>query len=71
MKWQSIETAPKDGTSVLVYGFWEGELHGQDDERDVWKAHFVLDEWFVDGGEFYSQHVIDPTHWMPLPEEPK
>ena len=71
MTWQPIETAPKDGTSVLVYGFWEGELNLQDDERDVWKAHFFWDQWCVDGGEYYSQYVVDPTHWMPLPEGPK
>jgi hypothetical protein len=71
MTWQPIETAPKDGTSVLVYGIWEGELNAQDDECDVWKAHFFWDQWCVDGGEYYSQHVVDPTHWMPLPEPPK
>jgi hypothetical protein len=71
MKWQPIETAPKDETSVLLYGFWEGELNARDDQPEVWKAHFAYDKWWVEGGEYYSQCVINPTHWMPLPEPPR
>ena len=69
MSWQPIETAPKE-TSVLIYGFWEGELHAKEDQREIWKAHFAYDKWWIEGGEFYAQHVISPTHWMPLPEPP-
>ena len=70
MEWQPIETAPKDETTILVYGCWEGELHGRDDEPDVWKASYFYGTWSIEGGEYYSQRVINPTHWMPLPLPP-
>ena len=68
--WQPIETAPEE-TTILVYGIWEGELNGCDHDPAVWKAHFIYDKWWVEGGEYYAQCVINPTHWMPLPEPPK
>lgn len=58
--WQPIETAPKDGTRVLLYrpgeqiiGYW---WRGADDE--YWNA--------ARGLEFYG-----PTHWRSLPEPPE
>lgn len=71
MKWRPIETAPKDGTIILVYGYWDGELSEKDIEREVWKAHFNLGTWCLDGSEFYAVEIANPTHWMPLPEPPK
>lgn len=61
-QWQPIETAPKDGRSMVVY----------DDMYDVgtarWNGHrFEYD--FDDGGMSY--HPCDATHWMPLPSPPK
>ena len=76
-KWQKIETAPKDGTTVLLYP-WPGQAHGV--MVGVWEAVDEYSEWhgksftfagFVD--DYYSQEPIDwePTHWMPLPEPPE
>lgn len=60
-EWQSIETAPRDGTWVFVYwpsmsitlyplvAFWDGE--GWDTPAGI-------------------GNVREPTHWMPLPEAP-
>lgn len=72
MEWQPIETAPKDGTWVLVYG------DGTDDEaedRKVAVAQYVnyFDDFrwqfaWYDGG--YYGRFKNPTHWAPLPEAP-
>ncbi len=61
MNWKPIETAPKDGTSILVcceIGFmyvahWNGKL---------WLSDACADSYF--GAD-------DATHWMPLPAPPE
>lgn len=64
MNWQPIETAPKNGTKILVA--WINQ----------WKTgpHIEVCETGEEGGWFYSydgdQPQSDPTHWMPLPEPP-
>lgn len=55
MEWQPIETAPRDGTWILVY------VNGT-----VTNAFFYLGHW--DDGDYFSR--MEPTHWMPLPEPP-
>ena len=59
--WRPIETAPRDGTRVLV-----GWADGAPLEIAHWQegsgAFSLSDAW-----EFSPQ----PTHWMPLPEPPK
>ena len=75
-EWQPIETAPKDGTWVLlsggdcgqesddpscVSGQWTTYLNGGQCE-----GHWQF-AWF-DGG--YYGWYDDPTHWMPLPNPP-
>jgi hypothetical protein len=64
--WQPIETAPKDGSQVVVYG-----KHAQWSSADgaiVTIGHYFagLDCWMTDSGVMY-----DATHWMPLPESPE
>ena len=64
-EWQPIETAPKDGTSMLVVS------------RD---GLVMIDKWHVChthplGKPSYLsyndwQFSKDPTHWMPLPAPP-
>lgn len=60
MTWRPIETAPKDGSGILLYheptgmvmsANWSNRLRG-------WEACFAY------RGEQWS-------HWMPLPEPPK
>jgi Protein of unknown function (DUF551). len=61
MEWLPIETAPKDGTWVLVH---TGEY-----------THPISAFWFKYNGlaywRDYNLDVVDEiTHWMPLPKPP-
>ncbi len=61
-EWQPIETAPKDGTAMLVH-----------DEGAVFIAVFDEDEgaWMdIAGAPGYQRVEPAPTHWMPLPDPP-
>ncbi len=67
-QWQPIETAPKDGTPVLVYA--------QLDPPEKWAAYMrdlppliAITSWHHDAG-FCVCEVREPTHWMPLPDPP-
>lgn len=57
--WQPIETAPRDGTQILVYtalGFME---------TVQWDLYYQK---FVDGHTEFEVEWL--THWMPLPNPP-
>lgn len=60
--WQPIETAPKDGTRVL--------LHTPDTHRysPVLGSWSDFEERWEEWGDYYPCY---PTHWMPLPEPPE
>ena len=70
-EWQPIETAPKDGTPIIVarhmpsWGWVRGWA--------TWESVCGISGWLSRGffnppGELGLAH---PTHWMPLPEQPK
>lgn len=64
MSWQTIDTAPKDGTSILAWPCYSG--HGVCQVE--WKAmKRVKGRWEHQWGRCVP---IAPTHWMPLPEPP-
>lgn len=68
-KWKPIESAPKDGETVLAYHKnigshtvsyrlpVRGEPGNETDYRKQWRDS--------------SGRYFNPTHWMPLPEPPK
>jgi hypothetical protein len=69
MKWQPIETAPKDGTHILIWDakgsssvvevYWEAF----DEERGYWAfAEELLSDVFLVNAT--------PSNWMALPEPP-
>lgn len=70
-EWQPIETAPKDGTDILLYlpgaaqcfsmiiGHWSACDELPDD-----------DAWYPTTPHAADSLDIDPTHWMPLPKAP-
>ena len=61
MEWQPIETAPKDGSIVLIYR--DGYVI---DQACCWYSK-EFEYWTPVGGYIF----MGATHWMPLPEPPK
>jgi len=77
MNWQPIETAPKDGTWVLLcFKYWGEPPHsltpiimmGAVEQH----AEGVLIErnWWAGPAVFVPSNWPQPTHWMPLPQPP-
>jgi len=75
MEWKTIESAPRDGTDVLL--FFPGY------KRKVWLGAYDIRETFIHGKLDYRSEGWNigamlprfgekpaPTHWMPLPEGP-
>lgn len=60
-EWQPIETAPKDGTEVLVYAA---------EDHYITKAEFFDNHWRELSYEGYGQYLY-PTYWMPIPDPPR
>ena len=67
IEWQPIETAPKDGTDILV-------MTGETMHVVRWiNIHGDFDHWAVDDNKHgpFTLRGKAPTHWMQLPEPPK
>ena len=86
MDWQPIETAPRDGTPILMWLAKKIERHYPADglcdniciglyHHGRWSAVEVEDCGSM-GGEYtgwmsdWCHLDVAPTHWMPLPEAP-
>ena len=76
--WQPIETAPKDGTSILVYEPYENSSeHIYIVQWRSWRHNYpgakMTQSWCVicsDQDEQSGGETVDPTYWMPLPNFP-
>lgn len=62
-QWQPIETAPKDGTRILLG--WKGAS-----VMPQAIARWLTDGWSIDS-PLAGRFVRPPTHWQPLPLPPK
>ena len=60
--WQSIETAPKDGTPVLLWPGQDTWLGMPAAVTGWWSRHL---DWVCNAGMMW------PTHWRPLPAPPE
>lgn len=76
--WRLIETAPRDGTAVLVMqDTWPGTPSGRAEECNGHNTYVAV-WWGGADGEWvcYMDAIQDPrcpitpTHWMPLPLPP-
>lgn len=74
--WQTMDTAPKDGTPVVLWTVWAGDEISPDPFSEVqigyWDHGNDLPESheFSRRPEWVVQRIGDPTHWMPLPAAP-
>ena len=65
MQWQPIETAPKDGTVIILF-----------DGKSVWAGRWIGHSyypWVAIDNHIYGPRGLkakDVTHWMPLPPPP-
>ena len=71
-EWQPIETAPKDGQFILLYGDCDGDgcayfvgSYAPSGERGPF-GRFVWKE--QSGASIVAERAV--THWMPLPARP-
>jgi hypothetical protein len=62
--WQPIETAPTDGTRIMLGVFHAMKPPGRRDSD-----YYLLATW--DGGQSYPFVPNKWTHWMRLPEPPE
>lgn len=62
--WAEALSRVQDGPAVLEWG-------GEDSDYDEWsgKTFRWPNWWFRVGSEF--EEVANPTHWMPLPPQPR
>jgi len=72
MKWQTIDTAPKDGTHILLYvedqGIVEGWWYPADWHGDGgWWDYITLS---AHGCGCCQSYDDNPTFWMPMPDMP-
>ena len=65
-QWQLIDSAPRDGTAVLL---WPYQTSGLYDETEVVLGYYDTynDEWHNPE----SRGGFNPTHWMQLPIPPE
>lgn len=71
-EWRDIETAPKDGTFVLVIcdGAWCPSISRWNGGRSHPDGTPFDEGWGDELGTFHIPGLNMPTHWMPLPEPP-
>lgn len=80
--WQPIETAPKDGTAVLLCQATDADGNPIADDPEAWGIFVQVASWWSEEGESGEWVVycslpleprlhFEPTHFMPLPGGPE
>ena len=62
LRWQPLETAPKDDTKILGY------------RASAFGPLYAVISWYEPGGWWMDDQICTKdyfSHWMPLPEPPK
>lgn len=66
-RWRPMESAPTDGTRILAYGHWCGEINGPDGEPETHVVIWNGNCWRVQGTDAYAAQLLNPTRWTPIP----
>ena len=68
-EWQPIETAPRDGTNIVLFDGQRVSVGGWVSAAD--QGAEPGEEYLISAG-WWSLDLSDnqPTHWMPLPDPP-
>jgi hypothetical protein len=67
-EWQTIESAPKDGTELMLWDLDGFAVLGQYVSFDGKAPSGYHDGWY-DSWRGYDE--LTPSHWMPLPSPPE
>jgi hypothetical protein len=70
-KWQPIETAPRDGTAILVCYAQHYESNGFLPVAVRWRTYHPNSQGKYEFRDSSGTKIRAITHWMPLPEAPK
>ena len=79
--WQPIETAPLDGTALILFCPGVNSWNRRDGMPDIviglwygssWQSDIGdVDQGYESTGAYFVHEDLRPTHWQPLPELPK
>ena len=79
--WKPIETAPKYGPFLVYGGTFRSKLYSDSENLQAVKVSSrAVDLYFFNVSDFafyiadtdcHELWVVNPTHWMPLPQPPK
>lgn len=72
--WEPIESAPRDGTRVILFTKWLGDKLCPDPFDEVQVGYWddgnqTHDVWHREPG-WVTEFIGTPTHWIPLPAPP-
>jgi len=73
-EWQPIETAPRDGTDIILYEPATVSFPGELKTGKWWNAWYgdeTKPGWIISNCDEEYGWYIEATHWMPLPKPPK
>lgn len=80
VEWRPIETAPRDGTHILIAPHMDVALWDHGAERWITNViplnsdRTIADDWRARPVMMFEQYAsnwgIEPTHWLPLPPAP-
>ncbi len=70
-QWQKIETAPKDGTTLLIFDNYSNDKSIDGYGVCTARWDYSLKWWIMHQRYSNVISLVNPTHFMPLPDAPQ